>query len=334
MRRQGARIGPVLAALLATAFLATASRDAVSRAGECHSLLIGRKKVPYLCNHALTVADPAITRAVIIIHGGYRVPEEYYAPLLVALVANPDLERNWRRRTIVLAPHFQERDDAAGDEHWWKGNWREGGESDGLSSYAVVDTLIARLRNGTFPNLKWVVIAGHSAGGQFAQRYAAFTDVDLKPGPHAAQVKFVIANPSSYVYLNEYRRGKGAQPWIVPEPDCPVGDRTNEWKYGLDGLQGYVAARGAEFARTHFPRRNVEVLAGTEDELTGEGFDKDCAGMWQGATRFERAQNFKAFMDHFYPANHVKLTVVQGVGHSGPLMLGSPQGIRAIFFPD
>ena len=43
---------------------------------------------------------------------------------------------------------------------------------------------------------------------------------------------------------------------------------------------------------------------------------------------FERAQNFKAFMDHFYPANHVKLTVVQGVGHSGPLMLGSPQGIR------
>ncbi len=28
------------------------------------------------------------------------------------------------------------------------------------------------------------------------------------------------------------------------------------------------------------------------------------------------------------------LTVVQGVGHSGPLMLGSPQGIQAIFFPD
>jgi hypothetical protein len=111
------------------------------------------------------------------------VPEEYYAPLLVALVSHPDLESTWRRRTIVLAPHFQERSDAASDEHWWKGNWREGGESDGVSSYAVVDTLVARLRNGMFPNLKWIVITGHSAGGQFTQRYAAFTDIDLKPSP-------------------------------------------------------------------------------------------------------------------------------------------------------
>ena len=331
MRTRQRRLGSVLAALLATVLLA---RDAVTEGRECHSLVIGSKKVPYLCNHPLTVADPAITRAIIVIHGGYRVPEEYYAPLLVAMVSDAELNRVWRRRTIVLAPHFQERTDAAGDEHWWKGNWREGGESDGVSSYAVVDTLVGLLRSGTFPNLKWIVIAGHSAGGQFTQRYAAFTNVDLRPGPRSALVKFVVANPSSYVYLNPDRRAKGAESWIVPSPDCPAGDRVNEWKYGLEGLHGYTAARGAGFARANFPLRNVEVLAGTEDELTGEGFDDDCAGMWQGATRFERARNFKAFMDHFYPANHVKLTLVQGVGHSGPLMLGSPQGIRAIFFPD
>ena len=143
-----------------------------------------------------------------------------------------------------------------------------------------------------------------------------------------------MANPSSYVYLNEYRHGKGTQSWIVPEPDCAQGDRVNEWKYGLEGLSGYAAARGAEFAREHLPRRNVEVLAGTEDQLTGEGFDDDCAGMWQGATRFERAQNFKAFMDRYHPANHVTLTLVPGVGHSGPLMLASPQGLNAMFFPE
>ena len=120
----------------------------------------------------------------------------------------------------------------------------------------------------------------------------------------------------------------------MPAPDCTEGDRVNEWKYGLEGLHGYAAARGAEFARTHLPRRNIELLAGTEDSLTGEGFDDDCAGMWQGATRFERAQNFKAFMDRFHPTNHVTLTIVPGVGHSGPLMFGSPQGLNAIFFPD
>ncbi|HXS82793.1 MAG TPA: hypothetical protein VN896_08735 [Methylomirabilota bacterium] len=328
------RTGCVLAAFLATAILVPVTTHAVSEGRGCSSLVIGSKRVPYLSNRALTVANPAITRAVIVIHGGYRVPEEYYAPILVALVSKPELEASWRERTIVLAPHFQERTDAASDEHWWKGNWREGGESDGVSSYAVVDTLVARLRNGTFPNLKWIIITGHSAGGQFAQRYAAFTDIDLKPGPNAAFVKFVVANPSSYVYLNEYRRGKGPESWIVPDSDCVNGDRVNEWKYGLDGLYGYAAARGAEFARTHLPQRDIEVLAGTEDSQTGEGFDSDCAGMWQGATRFERAQNFKAFMDHYYPKNHLTLTLVPDVGHSGPLMLRSPQGLNALFFPD
>jgi len=324
----------VFAAFLATAVLPPATTRAVTEAWAGPSLLVGSKRLPYLSNRPLTVIDPTITRAIIVIHGGLRLPAEYYAPILDSLASNPTLEKNWRRRTLVLAPYFQERSEAAQDEHWWKGDWREGGESDGISSYAVVDTLVAHLRGGTFPNLKWIVIAGHSAGAQFTQRYAAFTDIDLRAGPRSALMKFVVANPSSYVYLNPYRLGKDTHSWIVPEPDCTQGDRINEWKYGLDGLFGYTAARGADFARVHFPRRNVEVLAGDEDMLTGEGFDDDCAGLAQGATRFERARNFKAFMDHFQPKNHVTLTVVPGVGHSGPLMLTSPQGIHAMFFPD
>src|SRR5205823_4947793 len=122
--------------------------------------------------------------------------------------------------------------------------------------------------------------------------------------------------------------------WIIPEKDCKSGDRYNEWKYGLDGLRGYTAARGAEFARAHLPQRNVELLAGTADVLADEGFDTGCAGMWQGSTRFERAQNFKAFLDHFYPTNQLSLTPVPGVGHNGPAMFSSPQGRNAIFFPD
>jgi hypothetical protein len=321
---------PVLAAVLVVASLAVS----MAKAGGGDSFLTGGKRAPFLCSRSLTETNPAITRAIIVIHGGYRVPEEYYAPILVALVARPELQNTWRRRTIVLAPYFQERSEAASDEHWWKGNWREGGESDGVSSYAVVDMLVARLRNGTFPNLKWIVITGHSAGGQFVQRYAAFTDIDRLPAPNAAFVKFVPANPSSYVYLNEYRSGGRTNHWTIPEKDCVSGDRYNEWKYGLDGLYGYTAARGAEFARTHLPQRRIEVLAGTADVLGGEGFDSDCAGMWQGQTRYERALNFKAFMDHFYPTNHVTLTEVPGVGHSGPGMLASPQGVNALFFAD
>lgn len=307
---------------------------AAEAARDCNTILIGNKRVPYLSNRSLNDTNPAITRAIIVIHGGYRIPEEYYAPILVALAANRDLEHNWRRKTLVLAPHFQERSEAAPGEHWWKGDWREGGESDGVSSYAVVDALIDRLRGGTFPNLKWIVMTGHSAGGQFVQRYAAFTDIDLKPVTNSALVKFVPANPSSYLYLNKYRYGGKTNQWIIPERDCKSGDGYNEWKYGLDGLYGYTAARGAEFARAHLPQRRIEVLAGTADVIADDGFDTDCGGMWQGATRYERAQIFKAYMDHFYPTNQVTLTSVPGVGHSGPGMLSSPQGIKALFFPD
>jgi hypothetical protein len=324
---------PVLTAILGGATALVPLTVAGAGAGERDTILIGRKKVPYLSNRPLTYGDTNVTRAIIVIHGGDRILEEYYAPIVATIPAGPAPEEDWRRKTIVLAPYFQEKSDAARDKHGWKGNWREGGSSDGISSYAVVDTLVARLRNGAFPNLKWIVITGHSAGGQFVQRYAAFTDIDLKPEPNSACVKFVPANPSSYVYLNEYRHGRDNN-WIIPTKDCSSGDGYDEWKYGLKNLHGYAAARGAEFARAHLPLRQIELLAGTADVMTGEGFDKDCAAMWQGSTRFERAQLFKAFMDHFFPTNHLSLTAVPGVGHSGPGMYASPEGRKALFFPD
>src|ERR1051325_152158 len=253
-----------LATVLSAALLLLVLCDARAQSRDCNTILLGGKNLSYLSNVPLTVTNAGITRAVIVIHGGYRVPEEYYAPILVALASNPELVKTWRRKTLVLAPHFQDRDEAASGEHGWKGDWREGGESDGLSCCAVLDALIARLRGGTFPNLKWIVITGHSAGGQFTQRYAAFTDVDLKSAPTAALVKFVPINPSSYVYLNEYRYGGDTNKWLVPEKNCASGDGYNEWKYGLEGLYGYTAARGAEFARTNLPRRQIELLAGTD----------------------------------------------------------------------
>src|SRR5262245_14939188 len=125
--------------------------DEAAQASECNTILIGDKRVPYLANRSFMETNPAISRAIIVIHGGYRIPEEYYAPILVALASRLELEKTWRRRTIVLAPHFQEKSEAAPGEHWWNGDWREGGESDGVSSYTVVDTLVDRLRGGAFP---------------------------------------------------------------------------------------------------------------------------------------------------------------------------------------
>jgi pimeloyl-ACP methyl ester carboxylesterase len=290
-------------------------------------LSIGSGKVPYYRNRPMDAYDPRVTRAIIVIHGGGGNAEGYFDRI------NNIIPSSWRENVMVLAPDFQEKTDASSGEYWWDGDWREGGASGGISSYEVLDTMVGLLRGAQFPNLKWVVICGHSAGGQTTVRYAAFTDADLQPAPNAAFMKFVVANPSSYVYLNEYRPdGRGN--WTIPQEDCSSGDGYNEWKYGLDGLYGYTAARGADFARAHLPQCQVQLLAGTEDVVADDGFDTDCAAMFQGSTRYERAHNFTAFMDRFYPTNHLDIADVQEIGHDGAGMFASPQGMSALFFTD
>jgi pimeloyl-ACP methyl ester carboxylesterase len=290
-------------------------------------LTIGGGKMPYYRNRPIDAYDPRVTRAIIVIHGAGANAEGYFDRI------NDIIPSSMSEQVMVLAPYFQDPSVAKSGEFWWDGDWREGGASGGISSYAVVDTMVGLLRNGNFPNLNWVIIAGHSAGGQFTQRYAAFTDVDLKSATNSAMMKFVPANPSSYVYLNEFRwDGKGN--WTVPTQDCSSGDGYNEWKYGLQGLYGYTAARGADFARAHLPLRKVELLAGTADVNEDHGFDGDCAAMWQGPTRYDRAQTFNAFMDQFYPSNQFSITPVPGIGHDSGAMFASPQGMNALFFAD
>ena len=62
-----------------------------------------------------------------------------------------------------------------------------------------MDDLLRTLANKrTFPNLTKIVVAGHSAGGQFATRYAMANKVhDTLNG---VAVSYVVANPSSYAW--------------------------------------------------------------------------------------------------------------------------------------
>ena len=291
-------------------------------------LQIDSGKMPYWRNRPLDVADPRVTRAIIVLHGAGANAEGYFDRI------NNIIPSSFREKVMVIAPYFQDLAGAPNGEYGWDGDWREGGASGGISSYTVLDRFIENLRNGTFPNLKWVVVCGHSAGGQTTQRYAAFTDVDEKPWPNAQYVKFVPANPSSYVYLNEYRNPEGDGTWVIPSQDCSSGDGYNEWKYGLNGIYGYTAARGVEWARTHLPARQVELLAGTDDTFDNGDLDTDCGAMWQGPFRYQRAHIFKLFMDQYYPGNHFGITDVPGVDHDSTRMFASPQGINALFFAD
>jgi|GEM_PF-3482454 len=288
---------------------------------------MGSKNMPCYINRPLDQYDPRVTRAIIVLHGSGANASGYFDRI------DDIVPSSWSSKVMVIAPHFQEVA-PSGEWGWPDGDWREAGASGGISSFTVLDNFVAKLRDGDFPNLKWVIVAGHSAGGQTAQRFACFTDVDSKPWPNAQYMKFVVANPSSYVYLNSYRNPEGDSSWLIPAQDCSSGDAYNEWKYGLENLYGYTAARGAEWARTHLPARQVQLLAGTEDTFDNGDMDTDCGAMWQGPFRYQRAHIYKMFMDKYYPGNRLAITDVPGVDHDSTRMFASSQGLNALFFAD
>jgi trehalose 6-phosphate synthase len=70
---------------------------------------------------------------------------------------------------------------------WWMRSWR--------------GWPIARF----FPDLKTVVLAGHSGGGQLVHRYAVVGKAPAALASAGIHLRYVVANPSSYVYFSDAR---------------------------------------------------------------------------------------------------------------------------------
>jgi len=87
-----------------------------------------------------------------------------------------------------------------------------------ISSYGAMDVLLETLCNKkNYPNLQRIVVAGHSAGGQFVHRWGLSSDSwcfgDRHGQPEGADglvaslpsIRVVAANPRSYAYLDKRR---------------------------------------------------------------------------------------------------------------------------------
>jgi len=160
--------------------------------------------------YSLESKNPAITRAVVMVHGAGRDADNYFRTAVAAAFLAGALEN-----TVVISPRFASndgrgcRDLLAANEVSWPCNgdsWRSGGISPGnenLNSFAFADEILRKLaRKDAFPNLKAIVVAGHSAGGQFVNRYEMANTVHDTLG---VPVTYVVSNPSSYAYLDSMR---------------------------------------------------------------------------------------------------------------------------------
>lgn len=301
-----------------------------------------RYKIPVYANRPLGKGELAdIKQVVVMIHGVKRDADRYYEYVTDLLERNPERARD----TLVLAPRFSGSIDSgfAGMAAWRKASWEEGEDSvqaAGLpapvSSFQVLDDLLRSLDDRQrLPALAGIVLAGHSGGAQLVQRYAVLNNVNGPLRRDGLALRYVIANPSSYLYLtNERPRpdGKGYAPY--ERGICPT---YNQYKYGTDKLPAY--ARGQEESRlfVRYAARDVTyLLGGADNNPEHRLLDKTCGAEAQGSTRLARGTAYLQYEFLLASRGGKPVTLhragyeVRGVGHDGKNMFGSACGAQAL----
>ena len=280
--------------------------------------------LPCYSNFSLS-SGGAVRRAVVVVHGINRNAQDYFESIDRAAA-----DIGVAEDTIIVAPCFQiEKDEREDHDAFWtdsgRTSWKDGGGAVAparFSSFTVMDVVLTALADkDRFPQLTWITLVGHSAGGQFTQRYAA--------GGRAPDtlrdvtIGYVTANPSSYLYLNSYR---------------PIGENLlelcpgyNDYKYGLERRNEYCSVLNGEQIRQQYISRRVTYLLGSADIDQDDDFETDCAANAQGGSRFERGRFYYSAMRMFFPSAQHDLIIVPEVGHEYDAIFNSAQGKAAIF---
>lgn len=275
-----------------------------------------------------------IKRALIVVHGAGRDADNYFRTSVAAAFLAGALED-----TIVIAPRFASndgrgcRDTLAPNEVSWScdgDSWRSGGtaiSTDKLTSYDFTDEILRRLaRKDVFPNLKAIVVAGHSAGGQYVTRYEMANKVHDTLG---LPVTYVVANPSSYAYPDALRPSEDGKEFRAFR-DARNCTTYNHWPYGFEGRTGYTATLTDDQLKNQLAARPVTYLLGEIDILPLGGFDSSCPAMAQGATRRARGEAFASYVNRKYGARQ-NAVIVPLCGHNARCMFTAEIALPLLF---
>jgi len=300
--------------------------------------------------YPLDKRNDAITRVLVMVHGAGRDADNYFRNALGAAFLGDALEN-----TLVIAPRMASNDGRrcldklASDEVSWNcSTWRSGGpalNNPDVTSFDFLDAILRKVaRKDVFPNLKIIVVAGHSAGGQVVNRYEETNQVD---GTLGVPIRYVVANPSSYAWPSDERPTQAAwtltanPPGYIPEvrPNTPafrsLGDGRgcttyDQWPYGLENHTGYSAKQSDDQIRKQLASRPTTYLLGQLDILPLGGFDSSCSAMAQGPTRQARGQAFAKYVNEKLGAHH-QVIIVSECGHNARCMFTSEDALPVIF---
>jgi hypothetical protein len=293
----------------------------------------GGGELPLYATASWSGAHPGIARVVIVMHGLSRDADTYYATAQRALAAaGPD-----GLGTLMVAPHILAEEDVAahnGDAallRWEWDKWGGGGLSVApirISPFEAIDALLLAMNDrARFPDLRRIVLAGHSAGGQVVHRYALAGQAELQLTAAGISLRHVIANPSAYVWFSPDRPlpNGGFGPWEGAVA-CPG---FSSWRYGLPGAPFPDPPSEIE---ARYISRDITYLLGTLDiDPNHRVLDKTCAAKSQGASRYTRGHAYLAYLQSRHPGLRHRQFDVRGVGHDGGKMLTSACGLAALF---
>ena len=313
--------------------------------------------------------DANVTVAAIMYHGTARNAAEYYCYMENSVRAYFGDARA-ATNVLVVAPAIRIwEDQPAADELFWDGNdgWKMGSASTAslpeprISSFAVLDVMLATLADrALYPNLRAIVVAGHSAGGQVLQRYALGTPVHDEIVTRGIEIRYLPANPSSFVYLDGERPVLGSQDcptfctndsiagrqfeFVTPAAADSCLGRYNDYRYGLEDLNEYMSQLGAEAMLESYSKRQVYYVQGLADtcneafgcDCDDGGLATGCESMLQGYCRLWRGYAFWQHVQRVYGRRGVPGPVhavvpVDGVGHDGCATFQAPEVQAAMF---
>lgn len=283
------------------------------------------------CHASRPLDDPGedIERVLVVVHGALRDADRYFA------VASAAAEGD--RSTLIVAPQFLAHVDRgvrkaapAATLFWDVEGWKGGEPALGpapVSSFTAMDFLLRQL---TVPG--WlaggpkpaVVIIGNSAGGQYVNRYAAVGNAPDTLAERGIPVRFVISNPSTYLYFDHER------PVAVPD-----GIGINRWRYGFDDPPPYVDGTPRQSLR-RYVARDVTIVLGSQDrDGASLLLEVSAAAMAQGANRLERGISYGRYVLELarragLETSH-QVIELDGVGHSASEVFSATQ-VRSLLF--
>ena len=300
--------------------------------------------------YPLDKRNDAITRVLVSIHGAGRDADNYFRSTIAAGFLADALDN-----TLIISPRMASNDGAgcrdvlATNEISWNCNsWRSGGPANStpsVTSFDFLDEILRKVaRKDLFPNVKTIVVVGHSAGGQVVNRYEMGNRVSEGLG---VPITYIVSNPSSYAYPDSVRPTDAAftvtahAPGYIPETapnaslyrafndahNCTTYDR---WPYGMRDRTGYTATETDDQLRRQLASRTTVYLLGQLDILPLAGFDGSCAAMAQGPTRLARGEAFSRLVNEKFGARHT-VTVVPLCGHNARCMYTSDIALPLLF---